>query len=391
MMPQPSFYPHLDTMVANSSANASSTNNSVPQCREAQDTHRLHMVFYSLVLAAGLPLNALALWVFLRVLRVHSVVSVYMCNLAASDLLFTLSLPLRLSYYAWHQWDFPDFLCQMSAAIFQMNMYGSCIFLMLINVDRYAAIVHPLRLRHLRRPFVARRLCLGVWLLILLFAVPAARVHIPSVCKHGNKTVSQCFENFSNELWKGKLLPLLLLAETLGFLLPLAAVVYSSGRVFWTLARPNATQSQRRQKTVRLLLVNLIIFLLCFVPYNATLAIYGLLRAELVKTRNEVREQVRGVLMVMVLLAGANCVLDPLVYYFSAEGFRNTLRSLGAPLQTRPLTTNGDRGGLTEPTSENTQNTGQDATSQGLLQPANPGTPIMQSPRIQTSEKDVES
>lgn len=26
--------------------------------------------------------------------------------------------------------------------------------------------------------------------------------------------------------------------------------------------------------------------------------------------------------MVMVLLAGANCVLDPLVAYFSAEGFR---------------------------------------------------------------------
>lgn len=367
-------------MFANSFANTSSTNSS-ESCPDYRSTHLLHMVVYSLVLATSLPLNALALWIFLRVLRVHSVVSVYMCNLAASDLLFTLSLPLRLSYYARHHWPFPDFLCQTSGAIFQMNMYGSCIFLMLINVDRYAAIVHPLRLRHLRRPLVARRLCLGVWALILLFAVPAARVHSPSTCTYKNITVKLCFERFSDDLWRSKLLPLLLLAELLGFLLPLAAVVYSSGRVFWTLARPDATQSQRRRKTVRLLLANLIIFLLCFVPYNSTLAVYGFLRADLVENSGQNRDQVRRVLMIMVLLAGANCVLDPLIYYFSAEGFRNTLRSLGSPLQTRPLATNGARGVLTEPPSESTQNTGQDATSQGLLQPASLGTAMDNCPQ----------
>ncbi|XP_035314114.1 lysophosphatidic acid receptor 5 isoform X1 [Cricetulus griseus] len=221
-------------MFANSSANASATDNSsVSQCRDYQGTHRLHMVVYSLVLATGLPLNALALWVFLRVLRINSVVSVYMCNLAASDLLFTLSLPLRLSYYARHHWPFSGFLCQTSGAVFQMNM----------------------------------------------------------------------------------------------------------------------------------------------------LAVYGLLRADLVESSPEARDRVRGVLMVMVLLAGANCVLDPLVYYFSAEGFRNTLRDLGTALHTRPLATNGARGVLTEPPSETTQNTGQDATSQGLLQPANLATPVTQCPQ----------
>lgn len=352
-------------MLDNSSANTTSTN-PVPSCPDYRATHRLHMVVYSLVLAAGLPLNALALWVFLRMLRVHSVVSVYMCNLAASDLLFTLSLPVRLSYYVLHHWPFPDLLCQTSGAIFQMNMYGSCIFLMLINLDRYAAIVHPLRLRHLRQPRVARRVCLGVWALILVFAVPAARVHQPSSCIYQNSTVRLCFESFRDELWKGRLLPLVLLAEVLGFLLPLAAVVYSSGRVFWTLGRPDATQSQRRRKTVRLLLANLVIFLLCFVPYNATLAFYGLLRGNLVVGSPSARDQVRRVLVVLVLLTGANCVLDPLVYYFSAEGFRNTLRGLGTPLRDRTLATNGARGAVTEPPSETT---GLDATSKGLLQP----------------------
>lgn len=115
------------------------------------------------------------------------------------------------------------------------------------------------------------------------------------------------------------------------------------------LAPPDASQNRRRRKTVRLLLANLVIFLLCFVPYNATLAVYGLLRSDLVRAGPGVREQVRKVLMIMVLLAGANCVLDPLVYYFSAEGFRNTLRGFrntlrgrNTPLRAHTSTSNGN-------------------------------------------------
>lgn len=355
-----------------------SANSSVPPCPDYRVTHRLHMVAYSLVLAAGLPLNALALWVFLRALRVHSVVSVYMCNLAASDLLFTLSLPVRISYYALHHWPFSDLLCQTAGAVFQTNMYGSCIFLTLINVDRYAAIVHPLRLRHLRRPRVARLLCLGVWALILVFAVPTVLVHRPSPCSYDGGRARLCFESFGDKLWKGGLLPLVLLAEALGFLLPLAAMLYSSGRVFWTLARPDATRSRRRRKTVRLLLANLVIFLLCFVPYNATLAVYGLLRGNLVAAGSEACDRVRQVLMVMVLLASANCVLDPLVYYFSAEGFRNTLRGLGTWHRARTLATNGAQGALAERLTETTCIAGPAPASREPPASSPGGTPLTQ-------------
>ncbi|KAG8509119.1 Lysophosphatidic acid receptor 5 [Galemys pyrenaicus] len=351
-----------------------SSNQSLPsECHHYQNTHYLHMVFYSLVLATGLPLNALALWIFTRAIRVESVVSIYMCNLAASDLLFTLSLPLRISYYALHSWVLPSFLCQVAGAIFQMNMYGSCLFLTLINVDRYVAIVHPLRLRHLRRPRIARLLCLGIWLLILVFAVPTVIVHKPTESSrdNNNRTTLRCFEGFHSEIWRGRLLPLVVLAETLGFLLPLGAVVYSSGRVFWTLARPDATRSQRRRKTVRLLLANLVIFLLCFVPYNATLGVYGLLRGNLVEAPLKVCCQVRNVLMVLVLLASSNCVLDPLVYYFSAEGFRNILRDMSTPVRARTLVTNGVPGTVSYRSTEITQDSSLTA-SKGLLRSSDP-------------------
>ncbi|XP_006124224.2 lysophosphatidic acid receptor 5 [Pelodiscus sinensis] len=301
---------------------------SLEQCKDYSANHRLHLVGYSLIFVAGLMLNAMALWVFLRYLHLKSVVSIYMFNLAMSDLLLTLSLPLRLYYYSYQHWPFGNFLCQVSGSLFQINMYGSCLFLMCINLDRYIAIVHPLRWRHLRRPKLARLLCLVVWVLILLGSIPAALVHGSSSCRKGNQTVSLCFESFTDVLWQKRIFPLIILAELLGFLLPLSSVTYCSIRIFWTLCQTSGTQSLRQKKTIRLLVVNLVIFIICFVPYNTTLAAYGMIKAHVIQAEPPVRDSVRQVLIVTVLLASMNCSLDPLIYYFNTEGFRNTFKKL---------------------------------------------------------------
>ncbi|XP_078507690.1 lysophosphatidic acid receptor 5 [Lissotriton helveticus] len=295
-------------------------------CENYRFNHKLHLVGYSVIFSFGLLFNVLALYIFLRYLKLKSVVSIYMFNLAISDLLFTLSLPLRLYYYSQHHWPFGTLLCQLSGSLFQINMYGSCLFLMCINVDRYVAIVHPLRWRHLRRPKVARLVCIAVWVLILMGSIPAARIHLSNDCRYANGSISRCFEGFST--WEKSVLPLIVLAEILGFLLPLATVAYGSGRIFRELCRAGGTQSVRRQKTIRLLIVNLAIFVVCFVPYNTTLAIYGMMKANVVKVGDDTRSLVRQVLVVTVLLASLNCTLDPLIYYFSTEGFRNTFKRL---------------------------------------------------------------
>ncbi|XP_019404477.1 PREDICTED: lysophosphatidic acid receptor 5 [Crocodylus porosus] len=297
-------------------------------CKDYSANHRLHLVGYSLIFVAGMILNVAALWIFLRYLRLKSVVSIYMFNLAISDLLFTLSLPLRLYYYSNQRWLFGNFLCQVSGSLFQINMYGSCLFLTCINLDRYVAIVHPLRWHHLRRPKVARLLCLVVWVLILMGSVPVAGVHKSSSCLTRNQTTDLCFESFSNDQWKNGIFPLVVLAEVLGFLLPLMTVIYCSFRIFLKLCRVSQTNSLRQQKTIRLLVVNLIIFVICFVPYNTTLAVYGLMKANVIQAELSTQTSVRQVLIVTVLLASVNCVLDPLIYYFSTEGFHNTFKKL---------------------------------------------------------------
>ncbi|XP_009070319.1 PREDICTED: lysophosphatidic acid receptor 5 [Acanthisitta chloris] len=305
-----------------------SASNTSQTCKDYTFNHNLLLPGYVLIFITGLILNVTALWIFIRYLRLKSVVMIYMFNLAISDLTFTLPLPLRLYYYSNHQWPFGSTLCQVSGSVFQINMYGSCLFLMCINLDRYVAIVHPLRWRHLRRPKVAKLLCLIIWIVIFMGSIPTAIILKQNHCKGYNQTVYLCFESFSDNMWQNNLFPLVVLAEILGFLLPLSCVTYCSIRIFQELCQSRQPKTLRQQKTVRLLLVNLVIFIICFVPYNTTLAVYGMIKAQMMKVEEETQRSVRQVLIMTMLLASMNCMLDPLIYYFSTEGFRNTFKKL---------------------------------------------------------------
>ncbi|XP_050189862.1 lysophosphatidic acid receptor 5 [Myiozetetes cayanensis] len=307
-----------------------SDSNTTQTCKDYTFNHHLLLPGYILIFITGLILNVVALWIFIRYLRLKSVVMIYMFNLAISDLTFTLPLPLRLYYYSNHRWPFGSTLCQVSGSVFQINMYGSCLFLMCINLDRYVAIVHPLRWRHLRRPKVAKLLCLIVWVVIFLGSIPTAIVHKQNHCKvqNQNQTILLCFESFSDNMWQNNLFPLVILAEILGFLLPLSCVTYCSIRIFQELCHSSQPKTLRQRKTVRLLLVNLVIFIICFVPYNTTLAVYGMIKARVIEVEKATQGSVRQVLIITMMMASMNCTLDPLIYYFSTEGFRNTFKKL---------------------------------------------------------------
>ncbi|XP_063150760.1 lysophosphatidic acid receptor 5 [Candoia aspera] len=300
----------------------------VTKCNDYSCIHQLQLVGYSLIFIAGLCLNVASLLIFLYHLKLKSVVAIYMCNLVVTDLLFTISLPFRIYYYFMGEWLFGTFLCQVFGSLFQINMYGSCLFLMCINLDRFIAIVYPLRWRHLRRPKVARLLCCLVWVLILMGSIPVAVIHKTTSCTKQNETITLCFESFSNDLWQEELFSLVILAEILGFLFPLASVTVCSVRIFQKLCQAGRMQSLRQEKTIRMLVVNLVIFIICFVPYNTILAAYGMIKANVIKTELHTRTSVRSALIVTMLLASMNCTLDPLIYYFNTEGFKNTLKKI---------------------------------------------------------------
>lgn len=112
----------------------------------------------------------------------------------------------------------------------------------------------------------------------------------------------------------------------MGFLLPLLANLVCSSLVLRTLRRPatvgHGCNSKRR--VLRMILVHLAIFIICFVPYNSILFLYALVRTQAL-ANCAIERFARTLYPITLCLASLNCCLDPVVYYFTSESFQKSL------------------------------------------------------------------
>ncbi|XP_059845471.1 lysophosphatidic acid receptor 5a, partial [Hypanus sabinus] len=227
---------------------------------------------YGLTVAVGLPLNSFSLWVFCKRLKRQTAPVIYLTNLAISDLLFILSLPFRIHYFITTQWLFGNFICTLSETIFSVNFYTSTLFITLISIDRYLAIVHPFQSNFLRSPKVASAACAVVWFIIILMSFPIAfQYHQKDQI---NSTI--CYEGYPAETWKSAV-KLILLITMLVFAMPFVIIIicfFAVVRVMFRIRKED--QTFKRYKIVPLFLLNIGVFTVCFLPFNVTLVLYGL-------------------------------------------------------------------------------------------------------------------
>ncbi|XP_034557746.1 lysophosphatidic acid receptor 5-like isoform X2 [Notolabrus celidotus] len=139
---------------------------------EEHEPRLVYAVIFACIIVLGLPLNALSLWTLIRQHSLKSPSAVYMVNLAISDLLLVISLPMRVYFYATGIWPLGDFACNLITVFFRNNIRSSIFFITFISVDRLLAVVYPLRSRHLRTSSNACKAAAAVWLLVLVMSVP---------------------------------------------------------------------------------------------------------------------------------------------------------------------------------------------------------------------------
>jgi len=130
------------------------------------------VVLYLVTFVFGMCGNSLTIFVLLRHHRVRTVANCFILNLAIADDLFLVSLPfMAYSTYA-GQWIFGDVACRLMNAFWGVNLYASVFTMTLMSVDRYLAIVQPLRslrYRTCRKAFVV---CAVIWAFGFLFVLP---------------------------------------------------------------------------------------------------------------------------------------------------------------------------------------------------------------------------
>ncbi|KAJ0009358.1 hypothetical protein NQD34_001060 [Periophthalmus magnuspinnatus] len=270
----------------------------------------------------AIPGNILVGWV-IRTSR-HSLTpsDVYLFHLTIADGLMALTIPFW-AVVVIRGWLFGDFMCKVISLIFDTNFYTSILFLACISIDRYLVIVHSSESLKSRQRMCSQLLCAGVWALGCGLALPALFNDVSSP-RNGSDWMI-CNDNFdigNASKWR---IAIRGFRHIFGFLLPLGVMVtcYSI-----TIARILRTRGFQKHRAMKVIIIVVIVFFLCWLPYHLSMIVDTLLRANLIPYDCARRTSVNTALGVTNSLALLHSCINPVLYAFVGEKFRSKMRML---------------------------------------------------------------
>uniref|UniRef100_A0A3Q3QA68 G-protein coupled receptors family 1 profile domain-containing protein n=1 Tax=Monopterus albus TaxID=43700 RepID=A0A3Q3QA68_MONAL len=213
----------------------------------------------------GIPLNVFVLMVFCLHKKACTVPEIYMSNLAAADLVLVSCLPFLAVYVGnkFH-WLFGSFLCKLVPFSIIMNMCCSIYFLVLVSLDRYMALVHPLTLERLRRPKYAKLSCVVVWVVGLLLNVPMF-IFPEGYYSYQTNTTSCDFKFLVTDVLLYDIMMIIF-----SFIIPISIIFYCTFKIIQALnnrVMHGLNTQKMEKKATTLVLVVVFAFLICWVPY----------------------------------------------------------------------------------------------------------------------------
>lgn len=277
-------------------------------------------VIYIIVFVFGLPTNAMAIWVFLFRTKTKHPSSIFMANLALSDLLFVIWVPLKIAYhFNGNNWIYGEGLCKVLVAFFYGNMYCSISFIACISVQRYWAVVHPLSQRQ-RDTRVAVAVSVAVWVSVWLITVPLYLYD--QQVKIRNLNIFTCHD-VTRPSQKKIAAGYFLTMGTVGFVVPAILCIISYVLMLKALrtSMTDASIAKKRRKAVVLIVTVLVMFIVCFMPSNIMLLVHYILLL------HETQNNLYGFYITTLCLASLNSCLDPFLYYFISEDFREHVKN----------------------------------------------------------------
>ncbi|XP_074154831.1 C-X-C chemokine receptor type 1 [Sminthopsis crassicaudata] len=273
------------------------------------------MVVYSLVFFLSLLGNSLVMLVILYNRLNRSVTDIYLLNLAIADLLFALSLPIWAASKV-QGWIYGTSLCKFVSLLKEVNFYSGILLLACISVDRYLAIVHATRALTQKRHWV-KFICMGIWGLSLLLSMP---ILLFREAFYSDVYGYVCYENIGNSTEKGRLV-LRILPQSFGFVLPLLVMLFCYGFTLRTLFEAHMGQKHR---AMRVIFAVVLVFLLCWLPYNLVLVTDTLLRTHLIEDSCARREAIEQAMNATEVLGFLHSCLNPIIYAFIGHKFRHS-------------------------------------------------------------------
>ncbi|XP_039084171.1 C-C chemokine receptor type 3-like isoform X1 [Hyaena hyaena] len=272
---------------------------------------------YSVVFVVGLLGNVMVVVILTKYKRLRIMTNIFLLNLAISDLLFLFTLLFWIHYSRWNEWVFGPFMCKLLSGLYYMGLYGEIFFIILLTIDRYLAIVHAVFALRTRTVSFGIIMSIFTWVLAGVAALPEFVFH-HSLNEGEQYICLPLYPRGQEDSWKRFHA---LSMNILGLALPLLIMVICYSGIIRTLLRcPNKT----KYKAIRLIFVIMVVFFMFWTPFNLVLLLSAF-QAIFFEFSCEQSKRLDVAMQVTEVIAYTHCCVNPIIYAFVGERFREHL------------------------------------------------------------------
>ncbi|XP_040211529.1 C3a anaphylatoxin chemotactic receptor-like [Rana temporaria] len=141
---------------------------------EAKYSAPLSYINFVLALATciiGLIGNAIVIFFNIFVIKKHKS-KIWFLNLAITDFVSLLFLPLHASAVLYGHWPYGKHICKLFLFVICVNMYASIFILIALNLSRVLSVAKPMFHRKFISQHVLRWTCIMIWMITIFTSLP---------------------------------------------------------------------------------------------------------------------------------------------------------------------------------------------------------------------------
>ncbi|XP_016310634.1 neuromedin-K receptor [Sinocyclocheilus anshuiensis] len=278
----------------------------------------LWSVAYSSILATAVCGNLIVMWIILAHKRMRTVTSYFLLNLAFSDASMAAFNTLINFVYATHgDWYFGEAYCKFHNFFPVTSVFASIYSMSAIAVDRYMAIIHPLKPR--LSATATKVIIVCIWVLAVVLAFPLC--FFSTIKKLPKRTL--CYVAWprpSEDPFMYHIIVALLV-----YVLPLVvmAITYTIvGLTLWGGEIPGDSsdnyqgQLRAKRKVVKMMIIVVVTFAICWLPYHVYFLVTGL-NKQLVRWKF-----IQQIYLSVMWLAMSSTMYNPIIYCCLNSRFR---------------------------------------------------------------------
>nr|XP_040581549.1 tachykinin-like peptides receptor 86C isoform X2 [Lepeophtheirus salmonis] len=286
----------------------------------------LHLwnTLFTTILFSSILGNLIVLWIVLAHRRMWSITNYFLVNMSLADLLMTVfNTTFNFVHMRDKDWPFGSLYCSINNFVSNLTVTASVINLCAMTLDRYKAIVYPLKPKNTRCCVLTT--ILGIWIGSAVFSLPAL-LFSKTYQMRGGKT--SCFIHWPDGYPGFSYLDyvynvIFFLITYLGPILVMGFCYTHMGNVLWRKSDIGESSDQQsrvhasKQKIVKMLFGVFLIFSICWLPYQLYF-IYTYYNPKIVSL-----PYIQHVYLSFYWLAMGNAVVNPIIYYCLNARFRS--------------------------------------------------------------------